>query len=152
MGDGVALEPRTLTNLRAGHVLGQATLRSSRRHEAAAQRRVGSIFDIVDVVLAPTTAQPPPLVHAFDRLGSFRLDRAVIRACPVTWPWNVLGWPSINVPAGFTSDGLPIGVQLMGPADSEPLLISLAAELEGVCGWASKQPKVWWHAGTDAAR
>ena len=40
----------------------------------------------------------------------------MIRACPVTWPWNVLGWPSINVPAGFTSDGLPIGVQLMGPA------------------------------------
>ena len=40
----------------------------------------------------------------------------------------------------------------MGPADSEPLLISLAAELEAVCGWASKQPKVWWNAGADAAR
>ena len=64
----------------------------------------------------------------------------MIRACPVTWPWNLLGWPSINVPAGFTSDGLPIGVQLMGPADSEPLLISLAAELEAIGGWANKQP------------
>ena len=53
----------------------------------------------------------------------------------MTWPWNLLGWPSINVPAGFTSDGLPIGVQLMGPANSEPLLISLAAELEAVSGW-----------------
>jgi amidase len=68
----------------------------------------------------------------------------MIKACPVTWPWNLLGWPSINVPAGFTSEGLPIGVQLMGPADSEPLLISLAAELEAISGWAAKQPEPWW--------
>ncbi len=60
LGDGVVLDPRTVANLRLGHLLGQAILRSARRHEAADQRRVGSIFDIVDVVLAPTTAQPPP--------------------------------------------------------------------------------------------
>jgi amidase len=64
----------------------------------------------------------------------------------VTWPWNLLGWPSISVPAGFTSDGLPIGVQLMGPANSEPLLISLAAALEAINGWAMKQPQPWWNA------
>ena len=79
-------------------------------------------------------------VHDFDKRGGLSTDRAMIRACPVTWPWNLLGWPSINVPAGFTSDGLPIGVQLMGPADSEPLLISLAAELEAVNGWVTRQP------------
>ncbi|EUA33385.1 amidase family protein [Mycobacterium xenopi 4042] len=73
----------------------------------------------------------------------------MIKACPVTWPWNLLGWPSINVPAGFTSAGLPIGVQLMGPANSEPLLVSLAAELEAVMGWAAKQPDAWWNTGTD---
>lgn len=144
LGDGVVLDPRTVSNMRMGHFLGQAILRNARRHESASQRRVGSIFDIVDVVLAPTTAQPAPLARYFDRLGSFGTDRSMIRACPVTWPWNLLGWPSINVPAGFTSAGLPIGVQLMGPADSEGMLISLAAELEAVCGWATKQPKVWW--------
>jgi amidase len=144
LGDGVELDPRTLSNLRMGHVLGQAILRNTRVHEAALQRRVGSIFDIVDVVVAPTTAQPPPLARSFDRLSGFGTDRAMIKACPATWPWNVLGWPSINVPAGFTAEGLPIGVQLMGPANSEGMLISLAAELEAVCGWAAKQPKVWW--------
>ena len=88
--------------------------------------------------------------HAFDRLGGVATDRAMIRACPVTWPWNLLGWPSINVPAGFTSDGLPIGVQLMGPADSEPLLVSLAAELEVIGNWSNQQPDVWWdQPGTD---
>ena len=144
LGDGVIFDPRTLSNLRMGHVLGEAILRSARKHEAATQRRVGSIFDIVDVVLAPTTAQPPPLARSFDRLGGFATARAMIRACPVAWPWNALGWPSVNVPAGFTSEGLPIGVQLMGPANSEGMLISLAAELEAVCGWSTKQPTVWW--------
>ena len=72
-------------------------------------------------------------------------DRTMIRACPLTWPWNLLGSPSINVPAGFTSGGLPIGVQLMGPANSEPLLISLAAELEALNGWAARQSAIWWN-------
>lgn len=148
LGDGVVWDPRTSSNLRLGRVLGEAVLRSARLHENADRRRVGSIFDIVDVVLAPTTAQPPPLVHSFDRMGSCGTDRAMIAACPVTWPWNVLGWPSINVPAGFTSEGLPIGVQLMGPANSEGMLISLAAELEAVCGWSTKQPAVWWNQAT----
>jgi amidase len=99
--------------------------------------------------VAPTTAQPPPPAHAFDRLSGLGTDRAMIAACPGCWPWNMLGWPSINVPAGFTSEGLPIGVQLMGPANSEPLLISLAAELEALGCWAAKQPEVWWNTGTD---
>src|SRR6201981_770714 len=144
LGDGVVLDPRTLSNLRIGHFMGESILRSARLHEAASQRRVGSIFDIVDVVLAPTPAQPPPLARSFDRLGSYGTDRAMIAACPLTFPWNVLGWPSINVPAGFPSDGLPIGVQLMGPANSEGMLISLAAELEAVCGWSTKQPAGGW--------
>ncbi|OOK79287.1 amidase family protein [Mycobacterium kansasii] len=149
LGDGVTLDPRTVSNLRTGHILSQAILRSARRHEAAAQRRVGSIFDIVDVVLAPTTAQPPPPARTFDQMGGLATDRAMIAACPYTWPWNLLGWPAINVPAGFTVEGLPIGVQLMGPANSEGMLISLAAELEAVSGWAAKQPAVWWDEGTD---
>lgn len=144
LGSDVELDPRTEGNIRTGWLLSQHTLRKARAAEAAARRRVGWIFNIADVVLAPTTAQPPPLVDEYDQRGALATDRAMIRACPVTWPWNLLGWPSINVPAGFTSDGLPIGVQLMGPADSEPLLISLAGQLEAMNGWTDKQPEPWW--------
>ena len=119
-----------------GRLLSEQALRKARAREADTQRRIGWIFNLADVVLAPTTALPPPGVHDFDRRGGLSTDRAMIRACPVTWPWNLLGWPSINVPAGFTSDGLPIGVQLMGPADSEPMLVSLAAELEAMGNWS----------------
>lgn len=144
LGPGVSLDKRTRANLGTGWVLSQNVLRKARAREADAHRRIGWIFNLVDVVLAPTTAQPPPRANRFDKLSGLATDRAMIQACPVTWPWNLLGWPSINVPAGFTHGGLPIGVQLMGPANSEPLLISLAAELEALNGWATKQPDVWW--------
>ncbi|MGD9622510.1 MAG: amidase [Mycolicibacterium sp.] len=144
LGDGVTLDRRTRSNARVGRLLSQHILRKARCHEAATQQRIGWIFNLADVVLAPTTAQPPLKVNTFDHLGTLATDRAMIRACPVTWPWNLLGWPSINVPAGFTTDGLPIGVQLMGPANSEPLLVSLAAALEAINGWATREPEDWW--------
>ncbi|BBX15874.1 amidase [Mycolicibacterium duvalii] len=144
MGPRVRWDKRTVANARTGRLLSQHILRKARAHEAATARRVGWIFNIADVVLAPTTALPPPKADAFDHLGGLATDRTMIRACPATWPWNLLGWPSINVPAGFTSDGLPIGVQLMGPAHSEPLLVSLAAALEALNGWAQHQPEPWW--------
>ena len=149
LGGDVKLDGRTRSNARMGWLLSQHILRKARANEAATQQRIGWIFNLADVVLAPTTAQPPPKVEAFDQLSSLATDRAMIRACPVTWPWNLLGWPSINVPAGFSTDGLPIGVQLMGPAHSEPLLISLAAALEAVNGWASREPQNWWDTRVD---
>jgi amidase len=52
----------------------------------------------------------------------------------------VLGWPGVNVPAGLTDDGLPIGAQLLGPAAAEPRLIALAAQLEAVERWQDRRP------------
>jgi amidase len=150
LGPHATLDKRTVANTQTGWLLSQNTLRKARVREANSQRRIGWIFNLVDVVLAPTTAQPPPRVTDFDHRGGLSTDRAMIRACPLTWPWNLLGWPSINVPAGFTYGGLPIGVQLMGPANSEPLLISLAAELEALNGWVMRQPDPWWDRGKRA--
>jgi amidase len=144
LGPNVTLDKRTVANTRTGWLLSQNTLRKARARESKSQRRLGWIFNLVDVVLAPTTAQPPPRVNGFDKRSGLSTDRAMIRACPLTWPWNLVGWPSINVPAGLTHGGLPIGLQLMGPANSEPLLISLAAELEALNGWVMRQPDVWW--------
>jgi amidase len=52
----------------------------------------------------------------------------------------VLGWPGMNVPAGLTDAGLPVGAQLLGPAGGEERLISLAAQLESVARWADHTP------------
>ncbi|MER6083393.1 amidase [Streptomyces sp. NPDC001833] len=134
------LDRRTLEAARLGRLLGGAPLRAARHAEAALRARIGAFFTSYDVVLAPTTAAPPPRVGALLGLGQFATDRAMIAACPYAWPWNVLGWPAVNVPAGFVGDGLPVGAQLLGPADSEPLLVSVAAQLEAELRWHELWP------------
>ena len=137
--DRSLLDPRTRANARAGALLGPL-LGPARAIEPLLHRRVGAIFEEVDVVLAPTTAQPPLRVGAADGLGDWATDKVVVAAAPYAWPWNVLGWPGVNVPAGITRAGLPVGAQLLGPANSEGLLIALAAQLEGVENWHTKRP------------
>ncbi|MFE3167022.1 amidase [Streptomyces sp. NPDC059224] len=134
------LDRRTLEAARLGRLLGGAPLRAARRAETALRHRFGGFFASYDAVLAPTTATPPPRVGALLELGQFATDRAMIAACPYAWPWNVLGWPGVNVPAGFVGDGLPVGAQLLGPADSEPLLVSVAAQLEAELRWHEHWP------------
>ncbi|MET9731030.1 amidase [Streptomyces sp. NPDC006458] len=134
------LDPRTREAARLGRLLSGAPLRAARRAEAALHRRIGGFFTSYDAILAPTTAAPPPRIGALANLGGFATDRAMIAACPYAWPWNVLGWPGVNVPAGFTAAGLPVGAQLLGPAASEPLLVSLAAQLEAELRWHERWP------------
>ncbi|PRX45480.1 amidase [Prauserella shujinwangii] len=137
--DPSLLDRRTRANERAGARL-RPLLRLARRAEPLLHRQVGTVFDEVDVLLAPTTATPPPRADAFTGLPNWRTDRAIVAACPYAWPWNVLGWPAVNVPAGPTADGLPLGAQLLGPADSEELLVSLAAQLERAERWHERTP------------
>ncbi len=133
------LDRRTHGNARMGRLFAPL-LGLARALEAPLHRQVGRVFGRVDVVLAPTTAQPPLRVGAIDGLAPWATDRVVVGACPYAWPWNVLGWPGVNVPAGLTPEGLPIGAQLLGPANSEPLLIALAAQLERVERWHERRP------------
>jgi amidase len=136
--DSSLLDFRTLDAGRMGTRLRWA-LSPARRAIGFYQRRVGRIFERADVVLAPTSATPPLPIGSIDGLSGWRTDRTVISACPYAWPWNALGWPGLNVPAGFV-DGLPVGAQLLGPAGSEERLISLAAQLESVLRWADHTP------------
>jgi amidase len=133
--DASLLDPRTRTTARIGGILSRTVLPLARRLEPLLQRRVGSIFHTADVLIAPTSASPPLPIGATAGLGSRATQRMIAGACPYAWPWNVLGWPGVSVPAGLTDDGLPFGAQLLGPANSEPLLLSLAAQLERVERW-----------------
>ncbi|MGW0706388.1 amidase [Streptomyces sp. NPDC002643] len=149
------LDPRTRDAARLGRLLGGAPLRLARRAEATLHRRIGALFTSsgYDVLLAPTTATPPPRIGSMLDLGQLGTDRAIIAACPYAWPWNVLGWPGVNVPAGFVGEDLPVGAQLLGPANSEPLLLSLAAQLEADQRWHERwppQPPEWATANSPA--
>ncbi|MFI6962844.1 amidase [Streptomyces sp. NPDC050255] len=145
------LDPRTRSALRTGTRLGGRVVRAARAREVRQHRRIGALFHPArgragsgsagfDVLLTPTTALPPPRIGRFDGLSAWRTDVAMTEACPYAWPWNVLGWPGINVPAGFTPGGLPVGAQLLGPSRSEERLISLAAQLEADRRWYEHRP------------
>ena len=139
MKDGV-FEPRTLVEARIGRVVGRRLLPMAKWLEPRLHRRVGRIFRYADVILTPTTAQLPLKVGQYEGAGWRRTQTGVAAACPYAWPWNVLGWPGVNVPAGLSKDGLPIGAQLLGHDSDEATLISLAAQLEAVEKWTERWP------------
>jgi amidase len=151
ISDHSQLDERTRHNLRLGRVVGGPLLGLGRALEHPMRWQVGSIFRRFDVVLTPTTAQPPLPVGAIDGLTNWETDKVIVGACPYTWPWNALGWPGVNVPAGLTDDGLPVGAQLLGRANQEAELIALAAQLEEACRWHERRPPVSVSARQEAA-
>jgi amidase len=138
--DPSLLDPRTRGNVRQGRLLRGAPLRLARALEGPLRSRIGAIFERFDVVLTPTTATPPLRIGELVGRSNWQTDQAIIAACPYAWPWNVIGWPAVSVPMGHTTAGLPLGAQLLGPAGSEPLLISLAAQLEAELRWHERWP------------
>ena len=140
--DRSALDHRTREAARTARWMAGPLVGLGRALERPAARQVGAIFRHYDVVLTPTTARGPMPVGAIDGLSGWQTDQKMTGYCPYTWPWNVLGWPGVNVPAGLIEGGLPVGAQLLGPANSEPLLISLAAALEQVERWHEEWPPV----------
>jgi amidase len=59
---------------------------------------------------------------------------------PFTAIANLTGLPAMSLPLHWSEDGLPIGVQAIGPPADEALLLSLAAQLEAARPWSHKRP------------
>jgi amidase len=134
------LERRTRETCRLGSWVTpkvmDAALKATERVSAKANR----IFDEVDVLLTPSTAHRPPRVGILDRTGTVRASLKSLPAIAYAALWNVAGNPACSVPAGTGTDGLPIGVQLVGPTDGEEVLFSIAAQLEQARPWPLTAP------------
>jgi amidase len=138
--DRSLLDGRTRHNALIGRLVGGPVLHAARLLEPAMAWRAGAVLRDHDVVLTPTTAQPALPVGGIDGLSGWATDRRIVAACPYTWPWNLLGWPAMSVPAGFTGGGAPIGAQLLGRRNDESTLLALAAQLERRLRWHELQP------------
>jgi aspartyl-tRNA(Asn)/glutamyl-tRNA(Gln) amidotransferase subunit A len=104
----------------------------ARLHELELLRRsAGEIFKDVDVVVTPTAPVPPPLVAELQAEPS-RLRERELLMLRNTRPFNVLGLPAISVPCGETSQGLPMGLQIAGPAGGEARVLAFARAVEKV--------------------
>ena len=140
MGADATVERRTREHAFLGGVLGGPLLAGARRLEPFLAERMARVYDRVDVLLAPTTAKPALRIGQFAGRRWLPTSTAIEAACPFAFPWNVVGWPGVNVPAGLDDGGVPLGAQLLGRAGDEERLIALAAQLETVERWDRRRP------------
>ena len=121
--------PETLRRINAGADVSVHDY-IARRHELELARRgAAEIFKNVDVVVTPTTPVPPPLLADL-QADMQRLRERELVMLRNTWPFNVLGLPAISVPCGETSAGLPVGLQIAGPAGQDALVVTFAKAFE----------------------
>lgn len=96
-----------------------------------------NVFKEVDVLMAPTSPTP-----AF-KVGEKSSDPiAMYLADALTIPPSAAGIPGVSINCGFTSNGLPIGLQIFGPMWSESLILQTAAAFEQVTDWGKRRPNV----------
>jgi amidase len=136
------LERRTRAMARMGRLLPGAVLRRARERERATAERLGRLFADHDVLLTPALAALPLPVGRYEGRGALWTFNGVTRFTPYTPPWNHTGQPAASVPAGFTPDGVPLAVQLVGRPGDEATLLSLAAQLEAARPWADRRPAI----------
>ncbi len=125
------VEGRTEAMVRRGR-------RAQRKATPAAQSRFAEYardwFSRCDVLITPVLSSPPVPMGKWRNQGWISTMLGVGR-WTYTSMWNVAGAATVAVPAGMTNDGLPLGVQLIAPAGSEALLLSVAAQLERLNPW-----------------
>jgi amidase len=98
-------------------------------------------WDHFDVLLTPTCGTlAPPVEWAPWNLSADQHMERFAEFPNFAQPFNVSGQPAISLPLGWSSEGLPIGVQLAGRPLEEQRLLALAAELERAAPWADRVP------------
>jgi amidase len=101
--------------------------------------RMAAMFRQVDLILLPGLGKLLPKWDEIDAMFD-NLDDARKILLRFNSPFNLTGVPTISLPAGFTPEGLPIGVQLVGPALSEPALIRAGAAFQSVTDHHTRHP------------
>jgi aspartyl-tRNA(Asn)/glutamyl-tRNA(Gln) amidotransferase subunit A len=103
-----------------------------------------------DLLITPTLTAPPfPILMQ----GPEKIDGRIVpptQWLSFTYPVNMTGQPAASVPAGWTRDGLPVGLQLVGHHLDDTSVLAAAAAYEQVAPWAAKWPALCKAVGGDA--
>jgi len=114
------VDPSIVAAAEAGSRLNAVSYLDVETQRTALALRVAAVFRDVDLLLTPTTAEPAPLVDAAPSP----------RRAPFTGIFSLTRHPAISIPNGTTSNGLPMGLQIVGRHFEEASVLSLAAALE----------------------
>jgi len=99
------------------------------------RRALGALFEEqADVLALPTT---PVAAHEITKSEGVSAAKALLR---FTYPFSLSGYPALSMPCGFTRDGLPVGLQLVGPETD--LLLRVAYSHQQVTDWHERHPAI----------
>jgi aspartyl-tRNA(Asn)/glutamyl-tRNA(Gln) amidotransferase subunit A len=101
------------------------------------RRSVNDVFAVVDLLITPTTPVPPITIEEALNMSPNPAGELWLRN---TRPFNAYGLPTISIPCGFTSAGLPIGLQIAGPRFAEGRVLAFAHAFEQGTDWHKRAP------------
>lgn len=135
---GERITPSMRSCIEQGRSYSAAQLVQASDRRTALFRRVESLLEAHDLIVTPTLNAPPKTVDENGAINSTMYSEWAV----YLYPFNLTGHPAASVPVGFTSAGLPVGLQLVGPWYSEPRLLETMAWLEANRPWAARRPPV----------
>ena len=110
-------------SIATGRAISESSLNSIKQLADDARIREAKVFGDVDVILTLSAGSEPPKDLGFT--GDPLFNRV----------WTLLGWPCVNIPAGFGKQGLPLGVQVVGPLEQDVKTLCAA-------GWVEEKIKL----------
>ena len=138
--DRTRLDRRTKQMSSVGHALSALHADGARSRNRWRSGAADKFFGDIDVLLLPSLSQPAPRSARWGQRGALSNTVTSLKVASLFAPWNIAGWPAMNVPAGVDDRGMPIGVQLVARPGGEPTLLKLAAQLETARPWPLHAP------------
>lgn len=105
------------------------------------RRLIDDVLQQVDILLCPAMSTPPMEVKDFSPQAVLPA-KAVPALLAFTGPMDFSGSPTITLPCGFTDDGLPLGLQLVGRHGEEGTIMQAAHAYEQATEWHTRKPEV----------
>ncbi|MFB6109930.1 MAG: amidase [Halodesulfurarchaeum sp.] len=131
--------PEVVSRIEKGLELDAMDLRRAETSRTKTYRTIQSVFDSYDYLVTPTLGLPPfPKNTKPQEIAGTEIDP--LHGWMLTWPFNLTGNPAASVPAGFTADGLPVGLQIVGPRHGDADVLAASRAFERQRPWADAYP------------
>ena len=130
--------------LSSGVTLSAVSYINALKQRARAIEIMTKVFEKVDVIVTPTTANVAPKIRPRDLQYGAADTTSASKAMRYAFIANLLGIPGVAVPVGTTPEGLPISLQILGPWYSDGLLLKVGYALEMSIQGCMPRPKVYY--------
>jgi amidase len=135
------VKPEVVWNLEEGYKLTAESLAAAERARSRLYARVVKFFETYDLLVTPATVVSPfdVDIRAIDEVAGHQFEN-YFDWYTIAYAITVTSLPALSLPCGFTGNGLPVGLQVVGPPRGEAPLLSAAGLMEDVLGLAAQLP------------